>query len=172
MVLTRNKSKPLSSVNHTSKTIHHYHLHHGHDIDFHCFVALLNSLTLKFVLFPVVKFPRFFSSEKSYTFCATKNTMYRWDLKICLFSYFVKHCSLNWKIFFTTWGLIPLKTLNFSVARNMIFWWWIEKQLSLSRSSSKSDFLSLNTMRRHRSCNRFVLLFKERLQPIQIKGNS
>ena len=34
MVLTGNKAKPLSLVNHTTKTIHHHHCGEG-EVDFH-----------------------------------------------------------------------------------------------------------------------------------------
>ena len=34
MVLTGNKAKPLSLVNHTTKTIHHHHCREG-EVDFH-----------------------------------------------------------------------------------------------------------------------------------------
>ena len=77
--------------------------------------------------------------------------------------------SRNWKISFRIWRLIKtLKTLN--IFNYLIFWWCAEAEPSLSRSSSEIDLLSLHTMRKHCLCNRFVLLFKERLHHIQIKG--
>ena len=41
--------------------------------------------------------------------------------------------------FYTFWELLPLKTLNISIAKNLIFWLWIETEPSLLRSPSKFE---------------------------------
>ena len=71
--------------------------------------------------------------------------------------------SLIGKIDLTKDGERSLYVLYFSVASFCKFRWWILKELSLRKSSSKDKLWSLYTMRRPLSCNLFIRLFKVRL---------
>ena len=86
----------------------------------------------------------------------------------CFSCYTVMLFSLKQSL--TSFGDKPLTNLYSSVARTCIFLWCTETELSISKRSVKEVVLSLHIIRKHLSCNLFILLFNVRLWNIHGNG--
>ena len=139
---------------------------HGYNIGFH-FIAFLNSLRLSSCFISWGKISQVFG-PRNFIISVPLCTYWIWK-SVCFLNWYGT-ASLNLKMSFTIWGFIPLKTLNISIARNLIFCWWMETEPSLSKSFSKFDFLPLYIMSRHRSYYIFDIIFDCKCKTLKISG--
>ena len=140
---------------------------HGHDVGFYYFIAFLNSSRLSSCFISWSKISQAFGPRNFIHFVPLKTICTNGIQKSACFLNWQGTSSWTWTVSFTIWGLMDLKNLNNSIARNLIFWWWIETMISFEKSL-KISFLWLCTMCRHCLCRRLILFFKERLQHIQV----